>query len=108
MNVLPTQLERMPNNELLITWSDGGRRTYTPRELRDQCPCATCREQRSAPALQGSNLLPVLSAAEARPLTIEGMRPVGNYAYAIRFSDEHDSGIFTFPLLLELGRDAVT
>ena len=48
--------------------------------------------------------LPVLSMAEAQPLRIEGMRPVGNYAYNIAFSDGHDSGIFTFEYLRELGR----
>ena len=48
--------------------------------------------------------LPVLSPAEARPLRVESMRPVGNYAYAIVFSDGHASGIFTFALLLELGQ----
>lgn len=31
------------------------------------------------------------------------MRPVGNYAYSILFSDGHDSGIFTFEFLLSLG-----
>ena len=31
--------------------------------------------------------------AEARPLTIQGMKPVGNYAYSIDFSDGHGSGI---------------
>ena len=40
---------------------------------------------------------------EARPTTIEHMRPVGNYAYNIGFSDGHDSGIFTFDYLFELG-----
>jgi DUF971 family protein len=47
--------------------------------------------------------LPVLSLQEARPTEIEHMRPVGNYAYNIEFSDGHDSGIFTFDYLLELG-----
>ncbi len=49
-------------------------------------------------------VLPVLSMAEAQPLRIDGMRPVGNYAYNIAFSDGHDSGIFTFDYLRELGQ----
>jgi DUF971 family protein len=32
------------------------------------------------------------------------MRPVGNYAYGIQFSDGHDTGIFTLELLGQLGR----
>jgi DUF971 family protein len=83
-----------------ITWSDGARGVYTPRLLRDACPCATCREQRAAP--RPPALLPVLSAAEVAPLAITDMRPVGQYAYAIGFSDGHSSGIYTLAYLREL------
>ena len=31
---------------------------------------------------------------------------MGNYAYSIRFSDGHDTGIFAFDLLRELGQEA--
>lgn len=67
---------------------------------------ATCREKKrgeteKAAAVGKSIGLPVLSAAEARPLTIESMRPVGSYAYNIGFSDGHGSGIFPFVLLHE-------
>jgi DUF971 family protein len=34
------------------------------------------------------------------------MEPVGNYAYSIRFSDGHDTGIYTFELLQALGTAA--
>jgi DUF971 family protein len=49
--------------------------------------------------------LTVLSAAEARRLTIAGMRPVGAYAYNIAFSDGHDSGLFTLERLRDLGEE---
>src|SRR3954452_23489844 len=101
--IYPTALELTPQNRLLITWSDGQRREYTVKELRDACPCATCREKRGeAETPAPKNLLPVLSAAETRPLTIAGMQPVGNYAYSIEFSDGHDTGIFTLELLRQL------
>jgi len=104
MSSSPTNLALLPDKRLVIDWSDGTRRTYGVRELRDACPCATCREKRNAPAATASSmLLPVLSAAEARPLELLGMTPVGNYAYAIAFSDGHDTGIYTFELLRELG-----
>jgi DUF971 family protein len=50
--------------------------------------------------------IPVLKEVQTRPLTIAAMEPVGNYAYAIRFSDGHDTGIFAFDLLRQLGREA--
>ena len=83
-----------------ITWSDGVTGVYTPRLLRDACPCATCRETRAAPAPKP--LLPVLSPAEVAPLEVVGMKPVGQYAYSIEFSDGHSSGIYTLEYLREL------
>jgi DUF971 family protein len=100
----PSKLALSPDNRLLIEWSDGSRRSYAVRELRDACPCATCREKRSQPPPLPT-LLPVLSPAEARPLTLVEMKPVGNYAYAIGFSDGHNTGIYTFELLRELGKE---
>jgi len=98
----PTDIQRTEDRSLLITWSDGAVRRYKYRELRDGCPCATCREIRNAPE-EDAPLLPVLSPAELAPLAIAGMKPVGNYAYGIEFSDGHDSGIYTFGLLREMG-----
>ncbi len=99
MQVYPTRLERVAENQLLIEWSDGQRRRYGFRQLRDACPCATCREKRKQPP----TLLPIVTDAEAQPLRILGMKPVGNYAYSINFSDGHDTGIYSFDLLRELG-----
>ncbi len=104
MSLYPTALKITPEEKLLITWSDDSQRLYSFRELRDHCPCATCREQRRE--VKAAPLLPVLSAAEAQPLKINGMKPVGNYAYSIAFSDGHDTGIYTFETLLALGEAA--
>ncbi len=102
MNTRPTDLQIVEDDALLIKWSDDQQRRYSFRELRDACPCATCREKRTGEQ-HALALLPVLSAAEAEPLGIKGMKPVGSYAYAIAFSDGHDTGIFSFDLLQLLG-----
>ncbi len=102
MPATPTKLELTPANRLRITWSDANMREYTFRELRDKCPCATCREKRNA-SPPSPLQLPILTAAEAQPLCIAGMKPVGNYAYSIEFSDGHDTGIFTLEFLRSLG-----
>lgn len=98
----PTGLKRVGDDRLRITWSDGQQREYRAAGLREACPCATCREKKSAPPPEPMQLT-VLSAAEAQPLTIRGMRPVGAYAYNIAFSDGHDSGLFTLERLRGLG-----
>ena len=105
MNLQPTKLALAAGNRLLIEWSDGSRRSYSFRELRDHCPCATCREKRSQPP-PDPLALPVLKMVQTQPLTIGAMEPVGNYAYSIRFSDGHDTGIFAFDLLRHLGEPA--
>ena len=90
---------------LTIGWSDGAVHRLRWKRLRDACPCATCRTQGDEPA-KPAPLLAVLTAAEAQPLRGTAMKPVGNYAYAIQFTDGHDTGIFTFEHLRRLGEDS--
>ena len=100
---VPTSIARAAGpaaGAIEIAWSDGTRGVYTPRLLRDACPCASCREQRAA--ARPAPLLPVLAPAELAPLAVTSMRPVGQYAYAIGFSDGHASGIYTLEYLREL------
>jgi DUF971 family protein len=103
MNATPQQITRLAPNQLRITWSDGEARDYTAKELRERCPCATCREKHGPKPPPNPMQLTVLSADEAKPLTIVGMRPVGSYAYHVDFSDGHDTGIYTLELLKSLG-----
>src|SRR5262245_59281688 len=98
MSIQPTKLGITEAGRLRIVWSDGQVREYLVRELRDKCPCATCREKRSA-GPPPATALPILSPAETQPLRITGMTPVGHYAYSIEFSDGHDTGIFTLETL---------
>lgn len=106
MNVLvrPTELKLVSEGTALrITWSDGSAREYPIKALREACPCASCREKRLA-ATQKPPLLNILRPEETQPLRIQGMNPVGNYAYSIEFSDGHDTGIYTLDHLWELGQ----
>lgn len=112
MPLIPTNLAFVDDRTLRIDWSDGQQRLYAFRVLRDSCPCAGCRESRkegsassgAGPSPPANPLqLTVLSPAETLPVRVVSMRPVGNYAYSILFSDGHDSGIFTFEFLLSLG-----
>ena len=94
----PTSLKN-EDDALVIEWSDGVSQRIRWRDLRDNCPCATCRSKQSEP----QTLLPVLDMAEAQPIRPTSMRPMGNYAYCIAFNDGHDTGIFTVDFLRELG-----
>ncbi|KAA5541100.1 DUF971 domain-containing protein [Roseiconus nitratireducens] len=101
---MPEAISRDGEAAIVIQWSDGTSTRWTASELRKVCPCATCRErkrsdQKGSESPATSLGLPVLSAAEARPLTIASMRPVGSYAYNIAFSDGHSSGLFPLAML---------
>ena len=98
---IPTGLKN-DGDALLITWSDGAQHRLPWRLLREVCPCATCRAYREQPP-EPASLLPVLKPEEAQPLRPRSVRPLGNYAYGIAFSDGHDTGIYTLEFLRELG-----
>jgi DUF971 family protein len=107
MNPQPVSLKATEDRALEMEWSDGVRLRYPFVKLRDSCPCATCREKKRAKAEKPKNILSILKAEETVPLTIMGMKPVGNYAYNITFSDGHSSGLFTIELLRSLGEPVV-
>ncbi|MGC4004475.1 MAG: DUF971 domain-containing protein [Pirellulales bacterium] len=101
IDAVPTTLAMTPEKVLRIVWSDGTTRLYTPRVLRDACPCAHCNEARLHP--KPASPFAIVTDAETRPLTLAAMHPMGNYAYGVAFSDGHDSGIFTLDLLRTIG-----
>jgi DUF971 family protein len=101
MTLAPRSLKNA-GTALQIEWSDGVTQRIPWQKLRQACPCASCRMERAKPP-KPQPLLAVLSPAEARPLAPASMRPTGNYAYAIAFSDGHSSGIYSLELLRQLG-----
>jgi DUF971 family protein len=104
MTIYPIELQRTHSQVVRIVWNDGLVQELSARTLRDHCPCASCREKHGAVS-QAPSILPILTPAESRPLHVESMRPVGNYAYAITFTDGHKNGIYTFELLRQIGAD---
>lgn len=82
--------------KLRIEWADGHVSEYAPRHLRLACPCAGCIEEMTGRAL----LDPSTVAPDIWPLSIDY---VGRYALRFNFSDGHDTGIYTFELLRDLG-----
>lgn len=84
---------------LTICWSDGRTHTLPWTRLRENCPCAGCRIKRAEPP----PMFAILKPEELQPVRATGMRPLGNYAYHIDFSDGHNTGIFSLELLRALG-----
>jgi DUF971 family protein len=94
--VRPLRIAPFPNGELGIVWEDGHESYYPGRELRCACACAGCVDEGSGRKVLRDESV----SAGVRPLEVH---PVGQYAIAIRWSDGHDTGIYTFARLRELG-----
>lgn len=90
----PQRIGRRDPSRVEIDWSDGHRTVYRAAELRRLCPCAMCIHE-----LTGEALLDPRSVPD--DLTQSEVTLVGSYAIAVRFSDGHQTGIFTFPYLRE-------
>tara|TARA_R110002111_G_scaffold262869_1_gene342120 strand:- start:29092 stop:29415 length:324 start_codon:yes stop_codon:yes gene_type:complete len=103
MDLYPTELKKLDeDNAVLIGWNDGQRRRYPFSSLRKACPCAACRHENSEKVANPMKLT-LLSPAELQPIKVDKMSLAGNYAYRITFSDGHNTGLYTFELLRELG-----
>jgi DUF971 family protein len=96
--LLPLSIRKEGDDRLVIDWNDGRRCEYTWAHLRNNCPCAACREERQKPP----DPFRVLKPNELQPLRPVSMQPVGRYAYRIAWSDGHDSGIYTLEQLRSL------
>jgi prepilin-type processing-associated H-X9-DG protein len=83
-----------------VVWADGHVSRYTFPYLRDNCPCASCNDEREKKATAGST-------ASAFPMfkpriTAKTAKAVGNYAIQIDYSDGHATGIYSFVHLREI------
>jgi DUF971 family protein len=88
-----------------IAWADGHSSHYDFTYLRDQCPCATCNDERGKKESMppATNLLssPLLPMFKPKPRA-QAATQVGNYAVQISFTDGHSTGIFSYDYLRTL------
>jgi len=86
-----------------ITWADGHSSHYDFSYLRDECPCATCNDEREknaalksvAPGFASSPVLPMFKPKPRAKAATQ----VGSYAIQITFTDGHSTGIYSYDLL---------
>ncbi len=109
----PKRLRLKKDQQLEIDWQDGQHSVYTISFLRSMCPCAQCRIVREGgdphdispkPVEKKKPLLTILPGNYSGALTVTSAEKVGNYAIKLVFSDQHDTGIFSYEYLREIGR----
>jgi DUF971 family protein len=108
----PIRLDLKKDEKLTVTWQDGRVCTYSLTLLRSMCPCAQCkivREGRDPHQIMTTEpprkktSLTILPGNYSGPITVRGAELVGNYALKIEWSDGHESGIYSFQYLREMG-----
>ncbi len=101
----PRHLDLERDRGLTIEWDDGTRVFYPLVYLRRMSPSADAKALREQMAANPLTVLPA-SAAAASSLTALSAELVGRYAIRIRFSDGHDTGIYSWRYLREIAPSA--
>jgi len=106
--VRPKEIRPSGNRAMAILWEDGKEQVLTFLELRKACPCASCQElKETAKEVKPINdhyqlrVLPK-DAPSDDPILVR-LDWVGNYAVKLIWNDGHDTGIYQFDYLRELG-----
>lgn len=91
----PREILQESDANLRITWADGRVCNYVAAELRRACPCAQCVNEWTGER----TLRPEAIADE---IEINDLSIVGRYALNFRWSDGHETGIYSFQYLRQL------
>ncbi len=95
----PKHLDLERTRGLTITWQDGSTDFLPVKHLRRMSPSAEAKTMRSEIE---ANPLTVIPGGSSGPLTAQDLELVGSYAVRIRFSDGHDTGLYTWSYLRSL------
>ncbi len=94
----PVEIRLVKDKQSLeISFDDGQRYRLSAELLRVTSPSAE---------VQGHSEAQRKTVGGKRNVQIISVDPVGNYAVRIGFDDMHDSGIYSWPFLRELGQNA--
>jgi DUF971 family protein len=91
----PREIKQVDDFTLRITWSDEKECLYQSADLRRSCPCAQCVNEWT-----GERVLKPESVGDE--IEIKNLSLVGRYAINFRWSDGHETGIYSFRYLREL------
>ena len=95
MSLRPTDLIlHRASHVLEVAFDDGS---------RYRLPCEYLRVESPSAEVQGHSPDKRVWVAGKRDVNISAIEPVGNYAVVLRFNDGHETGIYTWSFLKELG-----
>ncbi len=88
----PQQVEILADGGLGIIWPDGHNGVHKAYSLRINCPCASCVDENSGERMIDAGRVPL-------GIKIDAFDIVGRYAVALKFSDGHSTGLYSFTYL---------
>lgn len=97
----PSKIKVRDKKILYILWDNKSESLIPLSELRKRCPCANCRADRQK---QTTSYIPLYSSVQ---LTLKDIKIVGAYAIQLYWQDGHDTGIYMYDFLKQLGDELV-
>ncbi|MDA0917020.1 MAG: gamma-butyrobetaine hydroxylase-like domain-containing protein [Proteobacteria bacterium] len=96
MSAWPTTIKKIENGKsLFIKFDDNSEFKISAELLRVECPSADVQNHGG----------PKIIVKNKNNVLINSIEQVGNYAIRIIFSDDHSSGIFSWDLLYDYGKN---
>jgi len=96
MSPWPTTIKKIENGKsLFIKFDDNSEFKISAELLRVECPSADVQNHGG----------PKIIVKNKNNVLINSIEQVGNYAIRIIFSDDHSSGIFSWDLLYDYGKN---
>jgi len=91
----PREISQVSDTHLRISWADKKVCDYDAARLRRACPCAQCVNEWTGERTLKPEVIP--DEVEFKDVSI-----VGRYALNFRWSDGHETGIYSFQYLRDL------
>ena len=88
----PKDIKLRDDGTLLVEWPDGHKGQHHPYRLRFHCACAGCIDENTGRQILDKNSVPI-------DIKLKSFNSVGRYALGMVFSDNHNTGIYTFDRL---------
>ena len=95
MNIV--NIRQLGRQAVEIEWDDGHNSLHFAGTLRENCPCSLCQEQ-----IKVGNLKLRVVGNDTKNVTIMDVQKVGRYAVSFVFSDQHNTGIYTYEYLRQI------
>ena len=94
--MIPIQIKVKEKKYLYVRWDDDSQTEIQLAHLRRFCPCAICTSQEEA---HHHDYIKVYTPEQ---LIVNSINIVGSYAVAIKWADNHNTGIYDFGYLKKI------